>query len=131
MRILIVEDSQQQRDLYRLQLRDVVSEIVEVRNGYEACRQDWLTFDVVLLDLLMPGMHGGEVLAWAVDNYGLEMPPVVVFTALSNGPLQEFTRKFGKFSVEIYQKTGKRDSVLRRIRDAITSHENPHSSATV
>jgi DNA-binding response OmpR family regulator len=42
---------------------------------------------VILLDIMMPGMDGWEVLAWLKENPGTAAIPVIIFTAkeYSNG----------------------------------------------
>jgi two-component system chemotaxis response regulator CheY len=65
LRILLVDDSRTQRIILRRQLAEGESlEVVgEAEDGYEALEKfAGLTPDVVLLDLVMPGMGGEETL---------------------------------------------------------------------
>jgi len=125
-RLLIVEDDPRQRFLYRRVLGGCCDEIVEASDGFEAQEHDWTKFDVVLLDLLMPGMDGMATLAWAAQTFGEDLPPVVIFTALSNGPLRAIANSLPQ-NVTIQQKgMGKRESVLKNITetvvDAVANH---------
>ena len=61
-RILLVDDDPVTRESIKLLLGIDRHIVTEARNGMEALDLiAWQYFDLVLLDFLMPGMHGGEV----------------------------------------------------------------------
>jgi signal transduction histidine kinase/ActR/RegA family two-component response regulator len=62
--ILVVEDEQSVRDLVREELTKIGYRIVEAMNGIEACliaTQRSGQFDLLLTDIVMPGMNGREL----------------------------------------------------------------------
>jgi len=64
MRILLVDDDMFLRDMYATKFSECGHDIVPVENSAEAYRileQD-KKFDVILLDMIMPGMSGTEFL---------------------------------------------------------------------
>lgn len=64
MRILLVDDDMFLRDMYATKFAECSHEIVTAENAAEALRvleQD-KKFDVVLMDMIMPGMSGTEFL---------------------------------------------------------------------
>jgi len=81
--VLIVDDI----DINRLILREILSgeyNILEAANGYEALEIMFngpVTPTVVLLDIMMPGMDGFEVLASMKTNVKTERIPVLFITA--------------------------------------------------
>ncbi|NNJ73406.1 MAG: response regulator transcription factor [Enterobacterales bacterium] len=80
MKILVVDDEPLARARMLALLADVdhVSEVSEAPNGLRALEQiNDSGFDVVLLDIRMPGMDGLEV---ARHILKLEIPPTVIFT---------------------------------------------------
>lgn len=69
MRILLVDDDMFLRDMYATKFTECGHEVVAVENTAEVLRtleQD-KKFDVVLMDMIMPGMSGTEFLESAKD----------------------------------------------------------------
>lgn len=85
-RILIADDADVGRSILRTLLRNEF-DVVEARDGLEAVRllqTSSLAPDLVLLDLMMPGLDGLKVLAYMRDNHLLSRVPVLVLSAVSD-----------------------------------------------
>lgn len=60
--ILVVDDELNMRNLLRIYLSKEGFEVTEAKDGYEALSLlDQKSFDLVILDIMMPGMDGWEV----------------------------------------------------------------------
>ncbi|HZV00703.1 MAG TPA: chemotaxis protein CheX [Planctomycetota bacterium] len=85
LRVLVADDSRVMRKLVRAALRDVGPvDVVEVENGArarEALSVSGNRFDLVLLDLHMPEVHGRDVLLDLRRRPGGDKVPVVVITS--------------------------------------------------
>src|SRR5262249_4238320 len=82
-RILLVEDNPDSREVLRRLLELQGHQVAEAANGIEALaalQAD--AFDIVLLDLLMPGMTGLEVLHHLQPGGRLRQTAVIVISAL-------------------------------------------------
>ena len=90
-RVLIVEDDEELRRLYRHALRLTRYHVEEARGGFEALRLlAAQTPDVVVLDLMMPGLDGFVVLAELAAQTRIPPIPVVIVTASAEN-LESFT----------------------------------------
>ncbi|MEM7250217.1 MAG: response regulator [Pseudomonadota bacterium] len=82
-RILVVDDIESNRDLLARRLRRDGHDVTLVPGGREALEKlDRQTFDMVLLDLMMPEMNGFEVLTRMKADRDLRNIPVVMVSAL-------------------------------------------------
>ncbi len=85
LRVLVADDSRVMRKLVRAALRDLGPvEVVEVENGSrarETLNAPGQRFDLVLLDLHMPEVHGRDVLLDLRHKPGGDKVPVVVITS--------------------------------------------------
>jgi len=78
---LLVEDDDATRDSMTILLESVGCEVTAVPNGLEALEQiGCAEFDLVLLDLMMPGIDGAEVLRTIRDQFGREELPVIILS---------------------------------------------------
>jgi CheY-like chemotaxis protein len=115
--VLVVEDSSSNADL---------AEALLSLEGWRVTRAGtaegalvWLAVsrpDVVLLDLLLPGMGGTALLRHMAGAEGLRSIPVVVFTAAA-GDLQDEARAAHP-GVTVLQKPAERHAILRALADA-------------
>lgn len=80
--ILIVDDSPTMRKMVKLSLRDLQDvNFDEAVNGYEAIEKMKVSpFDLMILDLNMPDMHGLDVLKFVLDNHQYKSAPIVILT---------------------------------------------------
>ncbi len=79
-RVLIVEDDEAQRFLYREELVEEGYEVVLAKNGVEALKYlEESLFDLIVLDIRMPELNGIEFLAKISGRY--TETPVVIHTA--------------------------------------------------
>ncbi len=84
-RILLVEDNEAQAGLTKEVLQRSGYEVVWSRDGVSAIKAVVTTSpDVVLLDLILPGMSGTEVCRWIKHNNDTKGIPVIMLTALSS-----------------------------------------------
>jgi diguanylate cyclase (GGDEF)-like protein/PAS domain S-box-containing protein len=80
--ILVVDDQEFVRDILVRYLREMGHVAVMASNGQEAIeRLRTETFDLVLLDVMMPGLNGYDVLSWIKSAPGLRHLPVIVVSA--------------------------------------------------
>jgi signal transduction histidine kinase len=87
LRVLVVDDHPQNRELARLFLGAVHAEVVEAADGAEAVRRaaEW-PFDVILMDQKMPKLDGLGALRKIRSKPGLnDLTPVLAFTAEGDG----------------------------------------------
>jgi putative two-component system response regulator len=83
--ILVVDDQALNRNLLQNTLIDNGFKVIEASNGEEALRKlSESQIDLVLLDVLMPGMSGFEVCREIKSNRITYLTPVVFVTALSD-----------------------------------------------
>ncbi|BCY10593.1 hypothetical protein L3i22_056810 [Actinoplanes sp. L3-i22] len=86
-RILVVEDEEQVRDIVCRLLRKAGYQVFSAPHPAEAlrmCRNDGLAFDVLLTDVIMPGMSGTQLAAeLRADRPGL---PVLFMSGYTSGP---------------------------------------------
>jgi len=82
LRVLVVDDDDRIRKIVTLILSDDRLGFVEARDGQEAL--DLLgreSFDLVILDLMMPGVDGMQVLRQARSRPETENLPIIILTA--------------------------------------------------
>ncbi|HYV29214.1 MAG TPA: response regulator [Candidatus Eisenbacteria bacterium] len=82
-RLLLADDDAPNRELLCRRLEKLGYHVTECANGLDAlelARQQ--QFDLVLLDLLMPGLDGREVLARMKEDPSLRDTPVIMISAL-------------------------------------------------
>lgn len=82
-RALIVDDSEMNREILKEILSDEM-DIVEIDNGEDAC--DYMMnhakeLNIVILDLIMPGMNGFEVLKFMKFKHMMDSLPVIMISA--------------------------------------------------
>lgn len=83
-KILVVEDSQTQREMIANLLRSNRFEIATASNGLEAIAQAKLIQpDVVILDVIMPVMHGYELCRKLRDNPETRSINIIICSAKS------------------------------------------------
>jgi len=82
--LLIVEDEPFILDMYEEVLRRQMLRVTGVRNGEEAYHllAEGATFDVILLDIMLPKTSGVELLEMIKDNGRIILPPVILITNL-------------------------------------------------
>ena len=82
-RILIVDDTEATRELLARRLQREGHHVVEVANGRAALdRVAWESFDLILLDMMMPDLNGYEVLTQLKADARFQHIPVIVISAL-------------------------------------------------
>lgn len=85
--VLVVDDQPDVRELYRVNLELAGYEVVEAADGAHAVDAIWRDRqpDAILLDLMMPGMDGWQVLETLRNDEAKRHIPVVVLTACASG----------------------------------------------
>jgi len=81
--ILVVDDNEMNRDLLKRRLQQQHLRIITANNGQQAL--DLMgehDFDMILLDIMMPGLNGYDVLAHIKNNEKLRHIPVLMISAL-------------------------------------------------
>jgi DNA-binding response OmpR family regulator len=83
MKILVVEDELPIRKLIELNLRLETHDVITAADGYEALQQSEAGLpDLIILDIMLPGLDGWEVLKRLRQDPKFQDTPVVVLTAL-------------------------------------------------
>ncbi len=82
-RILIVDDEEYSRDLLGEMLTGMGHEVELAEDGFHALSMIKLGFDLVLLDVTMPGMDGFEVAARIREQFDVQELPICMVTALT------------------------------------------------
>lgn len=121
-RVLVVDDERDVRDLVARVLRAVGYLVDEASDGQEAL--DHLQGerpDLVLLDLMMPGLDGWAVLDWL--ETAPQPPPVVVLTVRDDR--EAFTRATAKGAVGFLSKPFRFGDVLSACRRVLESRSHP------
>lgn len=83
-KVLLVEDESDIRNLYSEYLRESDYEVIEAKDGNEAMQksltQEW---DIMLLDIMLPGQDGIQLLKNLKANERLCDKPVIALTNLN------------------------------------------------
>jgi DNA-binding response OmpR family regulator len=130
-RILIVEDDEGNREVLAYFLRRQGFEIVTAPNGESALATvDSASFDLVLLDVVMPGIGGLETLRALRTRYSEAALPVIMVTGLDAG--DDVTAALEMGASDYVSKPYQLAFALERIRSvlarAATIGETPRDS---
>jgi CheY-like chemotaxis protein len=85
--VLIAEDEEDLREMYTMALKGAGYEVLEAVNGVEALEwleQKYTQIDLILLDIVMPGMDGFETLEKIKKDDRFKKMIVLVSTNLDN-----------------------------------------------
>ena len=78
-RILVVDDSKELQEFFRLVLEDAGYEVSVASSGEEGfAKTKLLRPDLILLDLIMPGMDGLEFLTLLRSDLAPPIPPAIL-----------------------------------------------------
>jgi len=83
-RVLLVEDEPLIIDLYRERFNEEGFELLVAQTGNEALKLAKKSIDLILLDILLPGMNGFDVLRELKRDLETRDIPVIVLTNLGS-----------------------------------------------
>lgn len=83
-RVLLIEDEPLLVDLYQERFNEESFELKIARDGNEALKKADQNVDLILLDILLPGVNGFEVLRRLKKNLDTRDIPVIVLTNLGS-----------------------------------------------
>ena len=113
LRVLVVDDNPDVRDFLWLLLEEFGSAVLCADADEAMARLEAEPFDVVVMDLVLPGKSGADMLEW-MRREGLHTPAVVV-SGLSDGPMVGRVLRAGAVFVE---KPFDNDALVERILGA-------------
>ena len=125
-RILVVDDNALNRKVIEGFLEPALIQIDDVESGSEALEMiDIKTYDLVLMDLRMPGMDGTETLRKIREDYPDFDTPVVVLTADIMNDVKEKLLKqgFADFIPKPVNSSSLYDAIARLIPDKVVMLE--------
>ena len=94
--VLVVEDSAPAREVVMRILRREGYSVIGAADGFEALHAMQTSKpDLILLDLMMPGMDGFTLLAKLRAQPGLQNLPVIMLSALSDEPRMTKAKELG------------------------------------
>tara|TARA_R110002072_G_scaffold25443_6_gene85107 strand:+ start:50039 stop:51889 length:1851 start_codon:yes stop_codon:yes gene_type:complete len=115
-RILVVDDTPQNLKLIELYLRGTEFEVVSVTSGHDAIEMSMQrSFDLILLDVVMPGIGGFEVCRRLKNDPRTAFVPVIFLT----GRMGDESDKLAAYqlgAVDYIQKPVDREELVARIR---------------
>ncbi len=113
-KILVVDDIEINREILKMLLEDQY-EVLEAYDGYSALdviRENFSTLSLILLDLMMPGMDGFQLLEQLKKN-NMTNIPVIIITA--NSELEQEKRGLSLGAVDFVPKPFDPDVVRYRV----------------
>ena len=117
-RILAVDDNQQNLDILRKTLTTAMYEVITATDGPTALNLiETASPDLVLLDVMMPGMSGYEVCNRIRSNESIHLLPVVMLTALSD--VADRIRGIEAGADEFLSKPFNREELLTRVKSLL------------
>jgi CheY-like chemotaxis protein len=122
-RVLVVDDNPVVRSLASISLEQAGLEVVEAADGPEALHQlrGDAPFDAVVLDIMMPGMSGHEVLAVIEDEHLARGGSVLMLSAKTNE--DDFAQAFAHGADDYMTKPFEPDELVRSVRALV--YKNP------
>ena len=125
-RILLVDDSDEYRDLYALMLEQTATVLTASRGEDALALAVAERFDAIVLDVLMPGLDGWETCALLKSNPATAAVPVIMLTSLDGLDVPATASRVGAASVLI--KPCSVDRLAVAIREAIARGTTVQSS---
>lgn len=113
-RILIVEDNADQRRLLVMSLRTGGYDVSAAEDGVKAL--EYLKTqvpDLIITDLMMPNMNGGDLLKVLKSHSRLKSVPVIIFTVISDPSVEYDLLDMG--ADDYFEKTMNKKVLLKRI----------------
>jgi CheY-like chemotaxis protein len=127
-RVFIVEDEEAVRDLWIEAFQEAGCVVAAAHCGAEALvRLREFRADVIVTDLAMPGMDGGELIALLRQEPALREVPVVVITALAYGLPPDRTELAARRAgvVDVVAKTVDLTEMVERVMTAARTRVAP------
>jgi CheY-like chemotaxis protein len=117
--VLLIDDSVDQRDLFQLALEDdfTILTAARGREGLAVARR--AKPDVIVLDVMMPGMDGWETCTRIKSEPETAHIPVVLLTGATDVDLRDHAMAVGAFEVL------KKPCSVDRLRDVVTAAMKP------
>jgi len=116
-RVLVVEDDPDGLEMVRKTLEKAGHHVLPASNGWEGLLAlDAHSVDVIVLDLMMPGMNGNAFLRIVRNDQRRKAIPVIILSALATGDLLKGTIALGVhawFTKAEYSATDLLDAVDR------------------
>ncbi|MFP4213395.1 MAG: putative bifunctional diguanylate cyclase/phosphodiesterase [Desulfohalobiaceae bacterium] len=113
--LLVVDDEQTNRKLLKVHLQKLADRILEAESGQEALDQVWSQApDLILLDVMMPGMDGYEVCQRLQEHEQSSEIPVIFLSALNDPGAK--SKAFQAGAVDYVPKPFNADELLARVK---------------
>jgi CheY-like chemotaxis protein len=120
-KVLVVEDDPDSLEIVGRTLERAGHIVVSAANGWEGLLAlDAQHIDVIVLDLMMPGMNGNAFLRIVRNDQRRKMLPVVVLTALNSGDVLRSVSDLG-----VQEWLLKADYTGRQLTDAVDRLAHP------
>jgi len=121
MRVLIIEDDQMIVDMYRDKLKSEGFRVLTVNDGKKAIQRVKQGADLILLDLLLPGMNGFEVLKKIKGEKETKDIPVIVLTNIGSESIDSDRKLAMSLGAEDYmiKSLNTPEDILKRIKSII------------
>ena len=116
--VLVVDDEPMARTLLRLMLVRAGFEVVEAEDGFDALEKVQAnTADIMILDIMMPGMDGFSVCQTVREQHDSEALPIFLLSARSDA---ESVRKGLACGADLYlTKPISPEELTRQVRSAL------------
>lgn len=126
-KVLVVEDDRDNLDVLGRTLEKGGHVIVRAENGWEALLAlDAHHVDVIVLDVMMPGMNGNAFLRIIRNDQRRKAVPVIILSALASGELLKSTVELGVqawFTKSEYTAADLLDAVQRLSQGMPAAHQ--------
>lgn len=121
--VLIVDDEEINRELLNIVLQEEYETLLATdgESALQLIRERADTLSLILLDLLMPGMHGMEVLRTLKNDQDLKNIPVIVLTADQEAEVSSLQLGAADFISKPYPK---KEVILTRVARSIELSED-------